>query len=288
MIKNAEAHADEAHKLRELADARNEAEALAYQTEKSLKEHREKLDESVASTVEGRIMELRGVLESGDVAEIQRQDATRSRRRGRRPPRRSTRRRPPRRRRRATAARALGRRGDRGRRLRGRRRRRRGQDLLSEDRAEERRSATARPEAAGGSRLRTPVADPGRRARSTSWPTVTRAARRVPRRAPAAQGRVRQLPQAGRARPGRRSSRARPSGWSSSCCRCSTTSSGRSRRRSSTRRLKLEDGVRLVHRALADMLAREGLVEVETDGRVRPAHAGGAALAAVRGSPRAR
>ena len=70
MIKEAEAHADEAHKLRELADARNHAEALAYQTEKSLKEHRDKLDESVASTVEGRIMELRGVLESGDVAEI--------------------------------------------------------------------------------------------------------------------------------------------------------------------------------------------------------------------------
>ena len=70
MIREAETHADEARKLRELADARNTAEALAYQTEKSLKEHRDKLDESVASTVEGRIMELRGVLESGDVAEI--------------------------------------------------------------------------------------------------------------------------------------------------------------------------------------------------------------------------
>ena len=46
MIKEAEAHADEAHKLRELADARNTAESLAYQTEKSLKEHRDKLDES--------------------------------------------------------------------------------------------------------------------------------------------------------------------------------------------------------------------------------------------------
>src|SRR5215831_7090714 len=68
MIKDAEAHAEEAHKLRELADARNEAEALAYQTEKSLKEHRDKLDEAEASTIEGRIMELRGVLESDDVA----------------------------------------------------------------------------------------------------------------------------------------------------------------------------------------------------------------------------
>jgi molecular chaperone DnaK len=70
MIREAEAHAGEAHKLRELADTRNTAEALAYQTEKSLKEHRDKLDGSVASTVEGRIMELRGVLESGDVDEI--------------------------------------------------------------------------------------------------------------------------------------------------------------------------------------------------------------------------
>jgi molecular chaperone DnaK len=70
MIREAEAHADEAHKLRELADARNTAEALAYQTEKSLKEHRDKLDESVASTVEGRIMELKNALESSDPSEI--------------------------------------------------------------------------------------------------------------------------------------------------------------------------------------------------------------------------
>ncbi len=70
MIKDAEAHADEAHKLRELADARNMAESLAYQTERTLKEHRDKLDESDASTIEGRIMELKGVLESEDVNEI--------------------------------------------------------------------------------------------------------------------------------------------------------------------------------------------------------------------------
>ncbi len=70
MIRDAEAHADEAHKLRELADARNAAESLAYQTERTLKEHRDKLDESDASTIEGRIMELRGALESDDVNEI--------------------------------------------------------------------------------------------------------------------------------------------------------------------------------------------------------------------------
>jgi molecular chaperone DnaK len=70
MIKDAESHADEAHKLRELADVRNAAEQLAYQTERSLKDHRDKLDESDASTIEGRVMELRSVLESSDVNEI--------------------------------------------------------------------------------------------------------------------------------------------------------------------------------------------------------------------------
>jgi molecular chaperone DnaK len=70
MVADAESHADEARRLRELADARNAAENLAYGTERSLKEHRDKLDESDASTIEGRIMELRAALESTDVAEI--------------------------------------------------------------------------------------------------------------------------------------------------------------------------------------------------------------------------
>jgi molecular chaperone DnaK len=70
MVREAEAHADEARRLHELADARNMAENLAYQTEKSLKEHRDRLDEADASTIEGRIMELRNVLESADVNEI--------------------------------------------------------------------------------------------------------------------------------------------------------------------------------------------------------------------------
>src|SRR5246127_4239503 len=42
MIREAEAHSEEAHKLRELADARNAGESLAYQIEKSLNENREK------------------------------------------------------------------------------------------------------------------------------------------------------------------------------------------------------------------------------------------------------
>jgi molecular chaperone DnaK len=70
MMREAESHREEARGLRELVDARNNAESLAYQVEKSLNENRDKLDPGVASTVEGRIMELRGVLESSDVSEI--------------------------------------------------------------------------------------------------------------------------------------------------------------------------------------------------------------------------
>jgi molecular chaperone DnaK len=70
MINEAEAHSDEARKLKELVDARNMAETLAYQTERSLKEHRDKLDEADAATIEGRIMELRSVLDSSDPNEI--------------------------------------------------------------------------------------------------------------------------------------------------------------------------------------------------------------------------
>src|SRR5579864_2296795 len=70
MINEAESHADEAHRLKEAADTKNMAETLAYQTERSLKEHRDKLEESEASTIEGRVMELRQALEGDDLADI--------------------------------------------------------------------------------------------------------------------------------------------------------------------------------------------------------------------------
>ncbi len=70
LIREAEAHADEARRLREVADTKNNAEQLAYQTERSLKEHRSSLDEADAATIEGRVMELRQALEGDDVGEI--------------------------------------------------------------------------------------------------------------------------------------------------------------------------------------------------------------------------
>jgi molecular chaperone DnaK len=71
MVSEAESHAGEAHKLRELADARNAGEQLAYQTERTLAEHRDKLPEADAATIEGRIMELRHAAEGSDLADIQ-------------------------------------------------------------------------------------------------------------------------------------------------------------------------------------------------------------------------
>jgi molecular chaperone DnaK len=70
MVKDAESHSEEAHRLRELADARNAGEQLAYQIERTLKEHRDKIEEAEASTIEGRVMELRQAVESADVADI--------------------------------------------------------------------------------------------------------------------------------------------------------------------------------------------------------------------------
>jgi molecular chaperone DnaK len=70
MIREAESHADEAHKMREAAEARNQAENLLYSTEKSLNDHRDALDEETISTIESRTEELRTALDGTDAAEI--------------------------------------------------------------------------------------------------------------------------------------------------------------------------------------------------------------------------
>jgi molecular chaperone DnaK len=70
MIRDAEAHADEARRLREVAEARNQAETLLYTTEKSLKEHRDSVDEETARTIEGRMEDLRNVLDGDDASAI--------------------------------------------------------------------------------------------------------------------------------------------------------------------------------------------------------------------------
>jgi molecular chaperone DnaK len=70
MVSDAEAHAEEDRKQRDLAEARNLAENLAYQSEKQLEELGDKVDASNKEEIEGAIKELREALESGGKEEI--------------------------------------------------------------------------------------------------------------------------------------------------------------------------------------------------------------------------
>jgi molecular chaperone DnaK len=70
MIREAESHADEARRLRELADARNQAESLVYSTEKSLAEHREAVDEATISEIESKLEEVKAALDGDDASAI--------------------------------------------------------------------------------------------------------------------------------------------------------------------------------------------------------------------------
>jgi molecular chaperone DnaK len=70
MVADAESHADEDKRLRELAEARNNAENAAYQAEKQVKDLGEQLDEASKREIEDAIKDVRGVLESDDVEDI--------------------------------------------------------------------------------------------------------------------------------------------------------------------------------------------------------------------------
>jgi molecular chaperone DnaK len=68
MVKDAELHAAEDHKRRELADARNQLDSMVYQTEKSLKEHGGEVDASTRGTIERAIERAKKELEGQDAA----------------------------------------------------------------------------------------------------------------------------------------------------------------------------------------------------------------------------
>ena len=66
MVKDAESHAEEDKKKKESIDARNEADALVYSTEKSMKEHGEKLPTEDKDKIESSVKELKDVLANAD------------------------------------------------------------------------------------------------------------------------------------------------------------------------------------------------------------------------------
>jgi molecular chaperone DnaK len=70
MIKDAESHADEDRRQRELAEARNVAENAAYQAEKQLAEMGDGIDSSSKEEIEKAIADVKGSLDSEDIDEI--------------------------------------------------------------------------------------------------------------------------------------------------------------------------------------------------------------------------
>src|SRR5256885_4936297 len=70
MVKDAQAHESEDKARRDLIDARNQADSLAYQVEKTVAENREKVPVGELSTVESAIAELRRTAQGDNVAAI--------------------------------------------------------------------------------------------------------------------------------------------------------------------------------------------------------------------------
>jgi len=70
MIRDAESHADDDKRMKDLAEARNTAEQVIYSTEKSLMEHESKLDEETRSDIRAKIDAAKQALEGDDAADI--------------------------------------------------------------------------------------------------------------------------------------------------------------------------------------------------------------------------
>ncbi|BAV34381.1 chaperone protein DnaK [Sulfuricaulis limicola] len=70
MVKDAEAHAEEDHKARELAEARNHGDSLVHSVRKSVKEMGEKLDAAEKEKIEAAIKELEEATRGDDKDDI--------------------------------------------------------------------------------------------------------------------------------------------------------------------------------------------------------------------------
>jgi molecular chaperone DnaK len=70
MVSDAESHAEEDRKQRELAEARNLAENAAYQAEKAIDEAGDKVDDDAKEGARTAIKEMRDALESGSKEEL--------------------------------------------------------------------------------------------------------------------------------------------------------------------------------------------------------------------------
>jgi molecular chaperone DnaK len=72
LVKEAEMHAEEDKRKKELVDARNAADALIYTTEKTMKEQGDRADSATRAELEEAVKSLKRAMENGDTAEIKR------------------------------------------------------------------------------------------------------------------------------------------------------------------------------------------------------------------------
>jgi molecular chaperone DnaK len=70
MVKDAELNAAEDHRLKELAESRNQADALVHSTRKSLTEYGDKLEGGEKEKIEAAISDLEATIKNGDKAAI--------------------------------------------------------------------------------------------------------------------------------------------------------------------------------------------------------------------------
>jgi molecular chaperone DnaK len=71
MVKDAESHAEEDQKRRAEAEVSNQAETLVHQTERSLSEHGDKVEEEDKATIEADLAGLKEAMESENMEDIQ-------------------------------------------------------------------------------------------------------------------------------------------------------------------------------------------------------------------------
>jgi molecular chaperone DnaK len=76
MVQDAESHAEEDKKRRELVEARNQAEALVHSTEKALSEHGDKVDAETRTSIESALADMKSASAGDDLEAIQSKSQT--------------------------------------------------------------------------------------------------------------------------------------------------------------------------------------------------------------------
>jgi len=70
MVHDAEAHAEEDKKAREMVEVRNEADSFVYSIEKLINENQDKIEDAEKQSIEAEIANLKQALESDNVDSI--------------------------------------------------------------------------------------------------------------------------------------------------------------------------------------------------------------------------